>query len=205
MEEIKPGYTRVTDILSIFQNYTQVDRARLKKAQDIGTLVHAAIEKHFKGEFVPLFMPLTPYFLSFTKWESTLGIKPLIVEERFYDDDLMITGRVDLMAEIEGSLALVDFKTGSWAHPDIWALQASFYRHFLWKMERAPNHFFFVQLRSDGGKPDVHYMSYNPDWWDICKAAIQCYNYFKEKPLAETRGNDPNMEQSLCKTSLSEF
>ncbi len=54
MELLKEGYTRVSEILSIFQAYSFVPREKLKKAQDIGTDIHSAIEEYFKEGFTPL-------------------------------------------------------------------------------------------------------------------------------------------------------
>lgn len=187
MEIIKPGYTRVSDILSIFQNYWKVDPAKLKKHQDLGVLVHDAIERHLKGEFVPIQMPLTPYFESFLKWEKVYKPKPLVIEKRYYDDQLMVTGRIDLLAEIEQLNVLVDWKTGSWAHPEIWALQGTFYRAFIEddcienNGPEVPDSFQYVQLRSDGEMPTVHAMKYDSNWWDVCMSAMRCYKYFKKE------------------------
>ena len=128
MEIIKPGYIRVSDILSIFQAYAHVDRKRLKKAQDTGTIVHKAIECFYEDEFSPIPKAVLGYFESFLKWNDKVRPTPLILEKRYYDDELLVTGRVDMIADINGEKVLVDFKTGSWEHRDIWNLQADFYK-----------------------------------------------------------------------------
>lgn len=181
MENILPGYTRVSEILAIYQAYAHVDRAKLKKAQDIGTLIHDAIEQYYKGKFVPLFGALTLYFDSFLKWAEGAGkgLKPLVIEERFYDHELMITGRLDLVCELDGMIVLVDFKTGSWAHPEVWKLQATLYRHLLIvNGKKIPDHYLYVQLKSDGSQPNLLPMSYESGDATVAEDSIRAYHWF---------------------------
>lgn len=176
MEVIKSGYTRVSDVLSIFQAYAHVPRDKLRKAQETGTLVHEAIEKYLKGSFFPLPSKEAGYFSSFLKWHSAFELKPLVIEERFYNDDLHLTGRVDLLAELNGKITLIDFKTGSWAHPEIWKLQGTFYKHLITEFEIKD--FLFVQLNRDGSFPLPYDLTYDPNDWEVCLAALKAYGYF---------------------------
>lgn len=183
-EDIPEGYTRVSSILSIFQAYAFVDRAKLKRAQEVGTDVHAAIKSYFEGSFEPLEFKKAPYMESFLKWANGREIEPLLVEKRLFDHRLMITGQVDLLAKIEGENVLVDFKTGSWAHPEIWRLQGSFYRALIedhWLDDdgpEMPNRFLFIQLMKDGSDPILYDFKYHPSDLDVCLSAYRCYKYF---------------------------
>lgn len=182
MELLKPGYARVSQILSIFQAYSQVRPEKLKKAQDIGTHIHTAIEEYFDGTFYALTGQLDLYFSSFLKWVENQDFKILMVEKRFYDHELRITGRIDLLADINGEVTLIDFKTGSWAHREIWKLQATFYRYLIGMSEeydfQPPNKFIFVQLQKDGSAPIAYEMTYEPSDWNVCESALTCYQYF---------------------------
>lgn len=175
-DTIPDGYARVTDILSIFQAYAHVDRKKLKAAQDLGTDIHAAIEAYFNDEFDPLTQKKMGYFDSFLKWAKTASIAPLEQEKRYYDDDLKITGRIDLIAEIDGVKTIIDFKTGSWAHPEIWKLQGTFYRMLCGQDIRQ---FLFVQLMKDGSIPILYPFCYSKADEDVCLSALDCYTYFK--------------------------
>lgn len=176
---IPEGYTRVSEILSIFQAYAFVDQQKLKRAQQIGTGVHEAIEAYFKDGFEPLDRKKAPYFESFLKWVEGKDIKVHMLETRLYDHPRKITGRIDLLANIDGMNVLVDFKTGSWSHPEIWRLQATFYRSMIHQDDLIPDHYLFVQLNKDGVTPIVWPMHYDAADWEVCKAALQCYDYFK--------------------------
>ena len=184
MEIIKEGYIRVSDIIGIYQNYASVPREKLRKSQEIGTVIHDAIENFYKHKFVPIPPSMDGYFRSFIKWisaqelEGNLVPVPQIIEERFYCHKLMITGRVDLVTRINDSNVLVDFKTGSWAHPKIWQLQATFYRYLI-PEEFKPDHFIFLQLDREGEMPTPHMFEYSPDKWEVCEAALKAYHYFK--------------------------
>jgi hypothetical protein len=183
---IPEGYTRVTEILSIFQAYSFVKKDVLKRCQDIGTDVHEAIECFFRYGFKPLDAKKSLYFDSFLKWvDKCQKIEPVMLETRLYDHKAKITGKLDLLCDMDGLRVLVDFKTGSWAHPEIWRLQACFYRAFIedeWLENdgpEMPNHFLFVQLQKDGSDPILYPMEYDPKDWEVCKAALHCYKYFK--------------------------
>ena len=186
MEKIPDGYTRVSEILSIFQSYAHVPKDKLKRAQDVGTDVHEAIETYLKGDFIPLGSKLSPYFDSFLHWVQNVKMTPILMEERLFDHGQLITGRIDLLAEIDGKNVLVDFKTGSWAHPEIWKLQGTFYRGLLegyWLGNdgpEMPDKFLFIQLQRDGSPPILFNFDFDPLDVAVCTAALRCYHYFKK-------------------------
>lgn len=181
-EDIIPeGYVRVSTILSIFQAYSFVDPAKLKKAQDTGTEIHAAIESFYLSEFEPVSFRRIPYVESFLKWQMAYDPDVLCFEKRFFGLSMKVTGRIDLLAKINGHTVLVDFKTGSWAHPEVWQLQGTFYRLLLEESGEAnlPDEFLFVQLMKDGSEPLLHRFKHNISNVDVCKAAYRCWQYFK--------------------------
>lgn len=181
MERDMEKYSRVSEILAIFQAYGFVDRKKLKKAQDIGTVIHAAIEEYFNDGFTPLDRIRSPHFESFLKWAESCSPKPLKLETRLFDDELMITGQFDMLAEIDGVKYLVDFKTGSWSHPEIWNLQMHFYRKLLETNKiNGFDHFLIVHLKKDGTEPDLHHFKADPYVSMICAFAYECHRYFKE-------------------------
>lgn len=180
MEIIRHGFVRVSEILSIYQNYSHVPRDKLKKAQEVGTVIHEAIEGYYKGEFAALRSCQFPYLESFLKWADKTPLDVTFQEKRFYLPSLRITGRIDLLAKINGESVLVDFKTGSWAHPEIWKLQGTFYREMIkqdWP-EIVPDKYLFVQLKKDGEEPRVYEMGYEKRDWDQCERAVEDFFYF---------------------------
>ncbi len=93
----------------------------------------------------------------------------------------MITGRIDLLLDVGHNFELVDFKTGSWAHPEIWRLQAEFYRYLLSANGcLVPEKFIFVQLQKDGSAPVLYEFEHRKEDWEVCLAALKSYRYFNK-------------------------
>jgi ATP-dependent exoDNAse (exonuclease V) beta subunit len=105
------------------------------KASRQGTAVHALCEKYIKNEegFLTESMPhLVEMFES---------IKPLldrvdnvhVTEGAMYSDELGLAGRTDLIAEFDGKLAIIDYKTSrrikTWSMCHSYFMQGAFYAH----------------------------------------------------------------------------
>ena len=105
------------------------------KASRQGTAVHALCEKYIKNEegFLTESMPhLVEMFES---------IKPLldrvdnvhVTEGAMYSDELGLAGRTDLIAEFDGQLAIIDYKTSrrikTWSMCHSYFIQGAFYAH----------------------------------------------------------------------------
>jgi len=175
-------YTRVSEILAIFQAYAHVDRAKLKKAQDIGTNIHSAIESYFKDEFIPLDSRKAPYFESFLRWADSFHPIPIASETRLYDHILRITGQFDLLATLDGVPFLIDFKTGSWAHPEIWEMQMTFYRYLMGVNGMPkPDKFMIVQLQKDGSAPKIFDFTFNLSCQNACMCSLECFLWFRDR------------------------
>jgi hypothetical protein len=181
MEEIREGYHRVTDIVSIYQSFAHIPKAILKRACEIGNDVHEAIEAHLNGKWLPLAENKEGYFHSFLEWNRTVSFTPFWIENRLYDDVLKVTGKPDLICKMGDEAVLVDFKTGSIPKPEIWHLQGTFYRYLLKmnKFDLIPNKFIFVNLQKDGSFPVLYEMEYQQKAWEVCDAALKAYEYFR--------------------------
>lgn len=181
MKKISRNYIRVSQILNIFQNYRSVNREKLKKAQDMGTLVHEGIKDFFENKFHPVPGKGEGYFKSFLKWNELFRPRKLLSEARFYDDQLMITGMIDLLCNIDGNIYLIDFKTGSLSHPAIWELQLNFYYQLLVANENEilPSTLLIVHLDSDGTLPRLTQFPLNPEMKHTCLHALECFRYFQ--------------------------
>jgi ATP-dependent exoDNAse (exonuclease V) beta subunit len=122
------NFTRVSEILSLIKDYSFVKPDVLRAKQIIGTNVHEAIEKYYKQEDRLLLSPIEEmYYDGFMDFATNLQYNPLIVEQRFYDKERMITGKVDLIIEKSDKQYIVDFKTTANADIRSWKLQGGFY------------------------------------------------------------------------------
>ena len=188
-EEIKPGYVRVTDILHPFSGFDDAPeyvKERAKEKAVIGNEVHDAIHMYY--ECIPyglLSDEAQPYFDSFLLWDSGNNPTPKMLEKRYYDDTLKITGQVDALMNFKGGddLVMIDWKTSSSWNSKMetsWLLQGTFY-HYLLEYNSIPNVgdiFLFIQLDPHGKLPRVREFTYRAEEMGNCMAALQIYRRF---------------------------
>jgi len=91
----------------------------LAKAGEIGSQVHALIEFTLRMELCqkvgpsPALEPKAQFaYASWQKWRRTVNFKPLMVEFTVVSHKYCYAGTADLLAEINGELTLVDWKSG---------------------------------------------------------------------------------------------
>lgn len=196
MSEIKSGYTRVSQILNVIPKLVsreperfdfpiqQIDKEILEAKKDLGTNVHAAIHEHTKGGFYPLNSQEQKYFDSYLKWAEAVKLKPIETELRLYLDAMMITGGIDMLAQMGDSQEwqLIDFKCTAQEDPDKWPIQGCFYSLIL-----AQNGFplfqkpIFVRLDRDGGFPSIYEYHMGRSVNDAMVSAYNLYKYLTRK------------------------
>jgi hypothetical protein len=197
---IKPGYLRVSQVLSAFSGLDKIDPVVLKNAADRGSVVHAAIDSIIAHHGI---LDLEDQVREYTKCESLIEWHDKFVKElalvqnmiesfkiyakdkkffakvdRFYDDELMITGECDTFYQVDKQIFLVDFKTPI-SESKTWMLQGSAY-HYLALRNRInfPDNgkIEFVKLCRKGNAPKSYF--YEPRF-DLFKATLETYRYFK--------------------------
>lgn len=161
MEEIREGYTRVSEIVGWFKanELAKIDPDTLRKKCELGTNVHSAIAQYEEGVYVPLDEKEEGYFKSFLKWNEDAALLVQHSEQRFYCDELKVTGAIDCVGiDMETAKPyIIDFKTSATKDLRGWALQGAFYHHLATvnQIYVAPT-VRFIQLDKNGEKPTVH-------------------------------------------------
>ena len=204
MEYIEPGYTRVSEILDRLRDRSEIDPRVLRVKGQIGTEVHGNIKSE-KSDGIPTFEDypvINPwsgeitrwekrgmgYFRSFSQWDK--AYKPMynLMEQRFYDNDLMITGQIDALVDIpkpyyEGRWTLIDFKCSAHIDKEIWNMQAHFYWYLLSqnRIEIEPE-FTWIQLKKDGKPPTTCTFQFDTNVLSRCMEEAR--KYFEEKAQA---------------------
>lgn len=91
----------------------------LAKAGEIGTQVHALIEWNLRqqlGQKVgpePRVLDKAQWaFMAWQDWATSVTLKPLFIEQVVFSRTHQYAGTMDLLAEVNGVVTLVDFKTG---------------------------------------------------------------------------------------------
>jgi len=123
---------------------TKAHQKELAKAADIGTQAHQAIEHHFHvalGHKVGPEPRLTDKslwaFMAFEDWAREHHVKPVLIENTVWHTGLRYAGTLDLVAEVDGDLAVVDFKTGKGIYAEA-HLQNAAYQTALASMGHQP-------------------------------------------------------------------
>lgn len=181
-EKIDEKYTRVTEALYPFSGLGAVDKAVLENAARRGTKVHEICEKICAGE--ETYWMMTPevqgYVDSFRKWWDK-GHKIVKIEQRFYDDELLITGAVDLIVENDkgDGVEIIDIKTPLKQSPT-WLLQGCAYAYMAKKHGYNVTAIKFLQVNKFGKEPKLYEYDYETGI-DLYRCVLKVYNHFFKK------------------------
>ncbi len=90
-------------------------RVRLEEAGNLGHLGHAWCEAYMKGynPATPVNEDLRGITEAFLKFVDKYDIEPMQAERKLYSREMNVAGTTDLTAMFDGSLAILDYKTGS--------------------------------------------------------------------------------------------
>ena len=179
-DDIKPGYDRVTTVLSFCSGMDKIPQEILKNASDRGTRVHTTIDAMLKGLMVFNDPDIEGYLESYRKWAKDKFLNPS--PGRFYCDDDLITGEIDSFEEQNGEVMIYDFKTSSKANPT-WALQASAYRYLAIKSGYKVSSCIMVKLDKNGKDPVIYDYGYDYRTFQDCLNVYR--TFFKNKPAIE--------------------
>ena len=130
----------------------------VKKAADIGTLIHKWAEKHLAGEEPAL--PINPHILSgvnaFLAWLEKHDVWPIDSEFKVYDRRRMIAGTGDLDAMVDAKRSMVDFKSSNAIYPEMWIQVAGYAYAREEELGIKYEKFYIIRFPKDGGEFEVH-------------------------------------------------
>lgn len=180
--EIKKGYIRVTDMLKPWMDFSTIPKEVLDYKAEIGTNVHEAINMHVLGLPLPRMTDREQkYFDSYLKWEEAEEPTFLCSEQRYYDDDIMVTGQVDAIVSFPGRNQgrILDFKTSSKASPLHWHLQLGWYSWLAKKNGlKVDETACMLQLRDNGTPAKAHNFIIDGKITELCLELHHIYTHF---------------------------
>jgi genome maintenance exonuclease 1 len=91
-----------------------------KAATSRGTDLHTLVEHHLKNEKLPEVQPLSDFLFKISKSDLNRINNIYALEGSLYSKQLGIAGTVDCIAEYDGELAIIDFKTSKKPKPREW-------------------------------------------------------------------------------------
>ena len=160
-------YLRVTEVLYPFSGLAMVAPDVLAHAADRGTRVHKICEGIMAGlGEMGVDDETWGYVESFKKWWGE-GRKIIEMEKRFWDDELCITGQVDIIYEQEGNFIVADLKTSS-APSKTWLAQGCAYAYLAKAAGYDIKGIHFIHLNKHGKAPKIHEYEYDEDFFLAC-------------------------------------
>jgi len=91
-----------------------------KAATSRGTDMHLLVEHHLKNESLPEVQPISDFLFKIAKTDLNRINNIYALEGSLYSKQLGIAGTVDCIAEYDGELAIIDFKTSKKPKPREW-------------------------------------------------------------------------------------
>lgn len=153
---VPDGYQRITEILSVFSDFSQIDPATLANAADRGTRTHKFCELYINNLLLqPIDEDCKPYFESFVKWFDEMVKEVVYCEERLLCDKFKITGQIDLLLTLKGENKpiIVDLKTPQ-SESKTWRLQTAAYLYLARQnWDKDINRRACLMLDRNGGEP----------------------------------------------------
>ena len=160
----------ITSVTSHFNKHIFVDwRKRVgedeanritKRATTRGTGTHELIEKHLLNEEVVLDNPSTK--MLFTQAKKVLqNINNIYaLEKSLYSNELGVAGTVDCIAEYNGELSIIDFKTAAKPKPREWIenyfVQAAAYACMFYEITDIPVKKLVILMTCENGEVTVY-------------------------------------------------
>ena len=91
-----------------------------RQATSRGTDMHTLVEYHLKNEELPEVQPLSEFLFKIAKKDLNRINNVYTLEGSLYSKVLGVAGTVDCIAEFDGELAIIDFKTSKKPKPREW-------------------------------------------------------------------------------------
>ena len=113
-----------------------------KAATGRGTDMHTLTEHYLKNEDLPKVRPISDFLFKISKGKLNKINNIYALEGPLYSKELGIAGTVDCIAEYDGELAIIDFKTSKKPKPRDWVehyfVQCMAYGCMLYEMKGIP-------------------------------------------------------------------
>ena len=131
-----------------------------KAATSRGTDMHTLVEHHLKNENLPKVQPISDFLFKIAKPQLNKINNIHALEGSLYSKQLGIAGTVDCIAEYDGELAIIDFKTSKKPKPREWIehyfVQAAAYGCMLYELTGIPVKKLVIIMACENGECKVY-------------------------------------------------
>lgn len=171
-----PSVTQVMKVLS-GDIYGSIDPEILKNAANRGTNIHRACEEYDKYKFIGVSEEEKPYFNAYVNFQKDYNVSIIANEVKLFHKQLLYAGTLDIIANVNGRVTLIDIKTTAILHDKLVAVQLAGYLMELQSWNLTVEQSAVVQLKSNG---EYVFNILNPDF-NTFKACLQIQAYKNRK------------------------
>ncbi len=176
---IVPSTTEVMKPLSD-RTYRTVDDSVLSKAAARGTKIHEAMENYMLYGIEDIDKEHQGYLDGFKRWVDFRKPQPVATEYRMYHKTLRYAGTLDLLADIGGELALVDYKSTSVLLPMLTRVQTESYKKGVESWGVCIQRKLVVQVKKDGSYKEEMHELHDAEAWRVFCSLLEVSNYIKK-------------------------
>lgn len=172
----------VSDIMEPLKNahYSGISEVTLKKAAERGTILHNTIENWIKFGIEDVPQEYEGYFKCFLDFMKEKNPKILGSEVRMYHKLLKYSGTADLIADINGEITLIDYKSTSVISDMNCSVQLEAYAQALASHGIRIARKGILPLRKDGKSQMVEYPAKDVRSWNVFAALKTVYDYIHQ-------------------------
>ena len=131
-----------------------------KAATSRGTDMHTLTEHYLKNDDLPTVQPISDFLFKIAKGELNKINNIYALEGPLYSKQLGVAGTVDCIAEYNGELAIIDFKTSKKPKPRNWVehyfVQCMAYGCMLYEMRDIPVKKLVIIMACENGECKVY-------------------------------------------------
>lgn len=193
------GTPKMSDIAYLTSLQTRLGKEKahskeLAKAGDIGTQAHKLIEWNLRATLMQEAGPspavtdkATWAFMAWEDWKKSVNLKPIYIESTVWSKTHGYAGTMDLLAEVNGKLTVVDWKTGKAIYPEAY-LQNAAYRYALREMGHGdPVQGIIVRLPKNVEDPEFEAQIVQEPEADLMATFLHCFEMWKWAQKAEEK------------------
>lgn len=185
------GTPKMSDLAYLNSLQTRLGKEKahskeLAKAGDIGSQAHKLIEWNLRASLMQEAGPspavtdkATWAFMAWEDWKKSVNLKPVYIEQTVWSITYGFAGTMDLFAEVNGKLAVIDWKTGKAIYPEAY-LQNAAYRHALREMGHGdPVQGIIVRLPKNTEDPEFEAKLIEETEAELMDTFLHCFEMWK--------------------------
>ncbi len=208
------GTPKMSDIAYLNSLQTRLGKEKahskeLAKAGDIGSQTHKLIEWNLRASLMQEAGPsphvtdkATWAFMAWEDWKKSVNLRPIYIEQTVWSDTHGFAGTMDLLAEVNGKLTVVDWKTGKAIYPEA-HLQNAAYRHAFREMRHGdPVQGIIVRLPKNTEDPEFEAKLIEETEEELMGTFLHCFEMWKWSQKNEEK-YQAKQEAKNCKEAVT--